>query len=439
MRPTPKIIQIRRYPIVGGTAFLAIGVSLLWWTKTDVSPLFMNAMVRRGELWRLVTSILPHVNVLHLLFNIYWLWVFGSVVEHVYGHLKTVGLILLFAVIPNAFEFAFLQGGVGLSGVGYGLFGLLWVLSRRDPRFSEAIDAKTVQLFVGWFFFCIVATVLGFMPVANIAHGTGAVTGILVGLAIVDVQRRFEITAAISLMFLAGLWGSTLGRPGINLSKTAGYEEAHRGYEALMANQNQEAIRWLRDAVAYRSDDPVFWYNLAIAYERVGNHEGSANAYLTAAGHGNAAAQYMVGSLYMNGGDGFPKDRRLAVAWYRKAAAQNNPEALNDLAWEYATSSDPAVHNPTAALELASKVVDMEKDHPVPAYLDTLAEAYYAKREFQAAVDTEKQAIAFTTNENKADFEESLKRYEFALRVEKHFKLTAGGKATETLPHTPNL
>jgi membrane associated rhomboid family serine protease len=425
MPSAPSILELRRYPVIGGTALLAIGVSVLWWTKTDVSPLFSNALIRRGELWRLVTSIFPHAGVLHLAFNVYWLWVFGSIVEEVYGHLKTTALILLFAVVPNAFEFALLQGGVGLSGVGYGLFGLPWVLSRKDARFSDAIDSKTVQLFIGWFFLCIFATVTGFMPVANIAHGVGAITGILTAFAITH-QRRVEMVAAISLMFLLGLWGSTAGRPRVNLSKTSGYDEAHLGYTALAANQNKEAVRWLQDAVVYRPDEPVFWYDLAIAYERVGDHGASANAYQAAAARGNPTAQYVIGTLYMSGADGFPKDGRRALDWYRKAAAQNDLDALNDLAWEYATNSDPAVRNPTAALELASKVVGSEKDSPVPSHLDTLAEAYYAKGQFQEAVDTEQKALTLTTGPDKGDFEKALKKYERALSNEKHLKLTAG-------------
>lgn len=426
MRPAPKITELQRYPVVAGTALLAIGASALWWTKTDISPLFEDAMIRRGELWRLVTSIFPHAGLLHLLFNIYWLWVFGSLVEEVYGHLKTAALILLFAVVPNAFEFALLQGGVGLSGVGYGLFGLLWVLSHRDARFADAVDSKTVQLFVGWFFLCIVATATGVMPVGNIAHGVGAVTGVLTGIAIADRQRRVEMVVVVSLVFLLGLWGSTAGRPKLNLSKTAGYDEAHLGYTALTANQNRDAVRWLQDAVAYRSTDPVFWYDLGIAYERVGDHRSSANAYQTAATRGNPAAQYVIGTLYMSGADGFPKDHRLALEWYQKAAAQNDVDALNDVAWEYATSSDPVVRNPTAAFELASKAVGMEKDNPVPIHLDTLAEAYYAKGQFREAIETEQQALALTSDQNKGEFEEALKKYERALSNEKHVRSTAG-------------
>src|SRR5262249_35919136 len=143
-----------------------------------------TAMIRRGELWRLITSIFPHGGILHLVFNVYWLWVFGTLIEEIYGHLKTAALIVLVAAVSSAMEFAFASGGIGLSGVGYGLFGLLWALSRNDQRFVDAIDRRTVELFVGWFFFCIIATLTKIMPIANIAHGSGAVLGILTGLAI---------------------------------------------------------------------------------------------------------------------------------------------------------------------------------------------------------------------------------------------------------------
>lgn len=156
MRPPPKWTEFPRYPVIAGTILLAVAVTIAWWAKWDVSVLFATAEIRRGQLWRLFTSIFPHLDISHLIFNIYWIWVFGSLIEGVYGHFKTAAFVALLAVGSSSFEFAFAQGGVGLSGVGYGFFGLLWVLSRRDERFREAIDQRTVAVFVVWFFFCIV-------------------------------------------------------------------------------------------------------------------------------------------------------------------------------------------------------------------------------------------------------------------------------------------
>jgi membrane associated rhomboid family serine protease len=279
LRPTPRWTEFPQYPVIAGTAILAIGVTIAWWSKVNVSLLFPTAMIRRGELWRLLTSNFPHANILHLVFNIYWLWVLGTVVERVYGHLRTTALIVLFALGSGCFQFAFARGGIGLSGVGYGLFGLLWVLSKRDDRFRNSISQKTVQVFVVWFFFCIATTVMRIFSVGNIAHGIGAVLGILAAFAITTPRSRTAIAATVGAILLFGLWGSTLGRPRINLSAGAGYEEEKWGYDALLADRNEEAVRWLRDGVLYQPKLAVNWFNLGIAYQRLGKHADASAAY----------------------------------------------------------------------------------------------------------------------------------------------------------------
>jgi membrane associated rhomboid family serine protease len=122
--------ELRHFYMITTVAAIAIAVTIAWRTGQDISPLVENAEIRRGELWRLLTSAFPHVNPLHLLFNLYWLWQFGRPVEQAFGHAKTALLLALFAIGSAAFEYALVRGGVGLSGVVYGLFGLLWVLSR---------------------------------------------------------------------------------------------------------------------------------------------------------------------------------------------------------------------------------------------------------------------------------------------------------------------
>src|SRR5690606_36200319 len=39
------------------------------------------AEVREGQLWRLLTPIFLHLSIWHLLFNMYWTVVFGSLIE----------------------------------------------------------------------------------------------------------------------------------------------------------------------------------------------------------------------------------------------------------------------------------------------------------------------------------------------------------------------
>ncbi len=62
---------------------------------------------------------------------------------------------------------------------------------------------------------------------------------------------------------------------------------------------------------------------------------------------------------------------------------------LNNLAWLYATAPEP-YFNPEKALRLAQQAVQLERE---PYIIDTLAEAYYAKGEYDAALKTIQKAI----------------------------------------------
>ena len=57
-----------------------------------------------------------------------------------------------------------------------------------------------------------------------------------------------------------------------------GYEEGQWGYDAIVANRNQEAIRWYREAVRYQQKVSSFWFNLDIAYQRSNDLEAASDA-----------------------------------------------------------------------------------------------------------------------------------------------------------------
>jgi membrane associated rhomboid family serine protease len=421
MRAPPSLQRFPHYPVTGGVAVLAIGVTLASWANVDISPLYASVMIRRGELWRLVTCIFPHGGVLHLAFNIYWLWIFGSVIEEVFGPVKTLALFLLFSVGASALEFAILDGGIGLSGLGYGLFGMLWILSDRDPRFHDVVDKRTAQTFVFWFFLCIVTTVTNIMPIANLEHGGGLVLGILVGYAISVPRKRVVAIAGTIVLTGFSLWAATSGRPMVNLSAAGGYDEGSFGYEALRANRNADAVRWFHDAIRYRPHEEAFWFDLAIAYRRLNDQAGALESGRRAAEEGNASAQNMLGQIYDLGVDGAGKDAKQAAVWYRRAADQGVPDAQNNLAWFLLTTDDAALHNPVEALRYAEKgVKGDEKEHGKrnPNYLDTLAEAYFANGRFAEAVKTEQEVLSLVSaqpdSEHAAEFKERLTKYQKA-------------------------
>ena len=237
---------------------------------------------------------MPHVNFFHLAFNLYWVWTFGTLVERVYGHLRCAGIFLLLAFGSSLAEFTVFSGGVGLSGVGYGLWGLLWVLEKRDPRFAEAVDYQTSRLFVIWFVLCIVLTIANVMPVANVAHGVGAGLGALLGLAASGRGTvRWKGIAGLLAVMILGLAGSTVFWPWVNLSATAESEVEGAGLEALEQNHYSDGARLLEIATRMRHAPARSWYNLGVAYSRLGRFDDALAAYEHAAQMPDADSQML--------------------------------------------------------------------------------------------------------------------------------------------------
>ena len=266
MRQPPPITQILRFPLTGGLALLACGVTFAWHAGYSIAPITPTALAPALLPIRFITTILPHINIFHLFFNVYWLWVFGTLLEERFGHTHFALIVILLALGSSGAEWAFAFGGVGLSGVGYGLFGMLVVLSRYDTRFSNAIDLQTVLLFVGWFFLCIFMTFQNIMPVANVAHGAGAILGLILGWIVVCPRNRRSVPIAILavVMILIGL-GCTTFRPLINFSRDAPAEYAYAADIAFKDDRDDLAEAYLVQAVRFRAAAASHWYNLGVA------------------------------------------------------------------------------------------------------------------------------------------------------------------------------
>jgi membrane associated rhomboid family serine protease len=278
----PGLREARQYPITAGIAALAILASLAAWTGIDL-PLFFDVRFV-VQPWRLVTSVLPHVDVLHLAFNLYWLWAFGTVLERTLGPWRFAALVGVLASVPSAAEYAFQVGGVGLSGVVYGFLAFMWT-RRRDERFAPFVRPATVQLFVFWFFLCVVLTVTSIWEVGNVAHAAGAATGGMLGWLRADTARgrRARLVAAGGLAALA-LAGATVLRPYVNVTPARAADwDAGSGYLALVGGQNAQAAVLLAGAVRLDGSRGPLWFNLGIALHRLGLTEPARQAFERAA------------------------------------------------------------------------------------------------------------------------------------------------------------
>lgn len=286
MYQPPSPAHCLRYPITTSVAILAIVATLKSSGGQNIDPVFLTSTGDcLREPWRLLTATLFHRGPFHLIFNLYWLWAFGTLIEDRFGHGRTLGIYSLLAAGSMAAELALFHGGVGLSGVVYGLFGMLWVLSSRDPRYRDAVDRQTVQLMVGWFFLCIVLTQTNILPVANVAHGAGCGLGALLGWTISTRKPTLRLSrgALFAAALILCILGGTVARPYVNFTNDIGHDLAYRGYRALEDGDNQRAVTLYEKAVAIDPNVFGWWNNLGIAYYRVGRTAESNDALRRAA------------------------------------------------------------------------------------------------------------------------------------------------------------
>jgi len=129
-----------------------------------------------GQLWRLITPIFLHFNLLHILFNCMWLHSLGSQIEKKKGTKFFTTFILCTAIVSNLSQFLITGPAFGgMSGVVYGLFGYVWIKSRLDPGDGFYIDPVVAMIMLGFFLVCFTGA---FGGVANWAHAGGLIVGL---------------------------------------------------------------------------------------------------------------------------------------------------------------------------------------------------------------------------------------------------------------------
>ena len=154
-------------------------------------PLF--GKIREGEFWRLFSPVFLHGSILHILFNMLWLWVLGKQIEERIGAWKYLLLTVVIGVGSNLVQY--LASGpffLGYSGVIMGLAGFIW--SREKIACWEGYPLqRSMILFLALFvmamfalqllsFFLLYFSLLNFEPnIANSAHIGGAVIGAILG------------------------------------------------------------------------------------------------------------------------------------------------------------------------------------------------------------------------------------------------------------------
>lgn len=191
---------------------IAVVVFILQWVLGPAltSSLVYYAPVTFSQPWRMVTSLFAHGSPIHLLFNMFSLFVIGRMLEPELGRLRFAALFLL-SGLGGLIAVLLLQPEAPVLGASGGIFGLLGALVILVRRFggniTQLVIVVGINLAIGFF-------------VAGIswqAHVGGLVVGALLAAILVRTRNRRQqalqagifIAVGVVLLLIAAVWTVT--------------------------------------------------------------------------------------------------------------------------------------------------------------------------------------------------------------------------------------
>ncbi|WP_269619308.1 rhomboid family intramembrane serine protease [Zhongshania aquatica] len=146
-----------------------------------------------GQLWRVITPAFLHFGVMHIVFNSLWLWELGGMIERRQRAVRILGLFVLVAAgsnIAQAMSSVSLFGG--MSGVIYGLLGYIVIWNRLRPEQAFPLVKGVAIFMIVWLLLCIAGftELLGVGAIANTAHLSGLLLGVVLGFAAAMLDRK---------------------------------------------------------------------------------------------------------------------------------------------------------------------------------------------------------------------------------------------------------
>jgi membrane associated rhomboid family serine protease len=169
------------------------------------SPLLDNgsvsqAAINDGEYWRLITAGFLHAGLFHLMFNMFALYVLGTMLEPAMGRVR-FGLVYFVSLLAGSFGAILVEPNaptVGASGAIFGLMGAAVVVLRHHGiSFAESGLAVWLGL-----------NLLLTFTVSNISiggHIGGLIGGTVAALVLFELPKHARLPAAAANLICVGL------------------------------------------------------------------------------------------------------------------------------------------------------------------------------------------------------------------------------------------
>ena len=198
--------------ILMGLCFLMYIVTLIM-GSSNVTYLILGAnyapLVKNGEIFRLITYAFLHGSIIHLLVNMYSLFIVGRQIENNFGKVRLLIIYFISALSGGLLSALFSDGiSIGASGAIFGLlgallyFGLHFRLYLTDALISKIIPIIILNLLIGF-------TVTG---IDNACHIGGLIGGFLASMAVgvPEVDNKKDRINGIILLVIYILFVSYL-------------------------------------------------------------------------------------------------------------------------------------------------------------------------------------------------------------------------------------
>ena len=144
---------------------------------------FETTFMQNNEWWRLITPMFIHFSLTHLVFNCLWIYVLGSKIEQIDGHITFINLVIFSSIISNLAQYFFGESALfgGLSGVIYGLLGYCMIIEIDTKQERYDLPPALYLFMLIWLIlgFLGILNLFGFGNVANYAHLGGLISGII--------------------------------------------------------------------------------------------------------------------------------------------------------------------------------------------------------------------------------------------------------------------
>ncbi len=192
----------------------------------DLGAMYPPAIAVEGDYWRFFTSMFLHAGLFHLAFNMYALYLFGDLVEDIYGRVTFVGIYFLSGFLGGVASYAFGRPDVAAVGASGAIFGLIGAWAAYNfKRRGTALGSANLR---GAAIIVAINLVLGFtLPgVDNLAHIGGLVAGGVAGLGAEGFRYR-PVNRFVRLGVFAALAAIGIA---LTLWRTSVITNAFRGF-----------------------------------------------------------------------------------------------------------------------------------------------------------------------------------------------------------------